>query len=159
MKIKLYISLKFSTNLKTSSKKLVLDNAALEEEFFEDVVLTGIVCPLESYKLVWLLNQYLNFNFTRNHFCEVKVNETFFPVFSYSEEEKQIDHFIYCNRNKTKFMLNEIKNIDFIWLIKGIQFQPGYLKNLQLFLKKIPQVVYTFDINPNTLTHRQHLIL
>jgi hypothetical protein len=145
--------------LKSISKKLILDNAALEEEFFEDVKLTGIVCPLDSYHFIWKINQSFNFNFERNHSYEVNVGDLFFPVYSYIEEEKNIEHYIYSNRNKTHFLLPDMKNIDFVWLIKGIQYQTRYFDLINETMKKLAGIVYIFDINSDKLQQRQHLIL
>ncbi len=145
--------------MKPKIKKQLLDNAALEDEFFEDVKLTGIVCPFESYQFIWKINQVFNFSFERNHSCEVHIGELFFPVYSFIEDNKYIEHYIYSNRNKTHFLLPDMKNIDFVWLIKGIQYQSQYLNLINETLKKITGIVYTFDINSAKLQQRQHLIL
>jgi hypothetical protein len=141
------------------NKKLVLDNAALEEEFFEDVKLIGIVCPIEAYHFIWIINQMTNYNFIRNHSAEVQVNDVFYPVYSFQEDDKFLEHYIFSNRSKTNYLLNDMKNIDFIFMSKGNIFHQEDVKQQNEILKQIHGVVYTFDLDSSRLNQRQHLIL
>jgi hypothetical protein len=52
-----------------------------------------------------------------------------------------------------------MKNIDFVWLIKGIQYQTRYFDLINETMKKLAGIVYIFDINSDKLQQRQHLIL
>lgn len=141
------------------AKKLVLNNQALEEDFFSDVLLQGIVCPLEGYQFAWLISQYLAYPFRRNHDYEVVVKEQGYPVYTYADRAKLIEHYIYTNRQRTHFMLPEIKNVDFLWMSKGNTAWQPELERLPELLKQIPGMVYTFSIQADSLAHRQHLIL
>ena len=122
------------------SKKLILDNSMLEEEFFEDTQLLGIVCPRPSYHFIWQLNQSFNYEFERCHDFEVCVKDVFFEVFRFEEKEKMVEHFIFTNRKKTHYLLEEAKNIDFISIdtenteldvLKGIDLN---VYNVKLFV-------------------------
>ncbi len=140
-------------------KKQILDNSMLEEEFFEDTLLIGIVCPLPSYRFIWNLNLAFNYFFERNHEYEIIVEDIYFEVYSFDEPEKLVEHFIYTNRKKTNFLLQEVKNIDFIWMIKGSYLPDFYAANLPAILKEVNGIDYCFMINPSQLKSKQHLIL
>ena len=140
-------------------KKLILDNSMLEEEFFEDTQLIGIVCPRPSYQFIWQLNQSFNYSFERCHDFEVCVKEIFFEVFRFEEKEKMVEHFIFTNRKKTHYLLEEAKNIDFIWMIKGSYLDAHYAIALPNFLKEIKMIDYCFMLNASQLKSKQHLII
>ncbi|MCC7030669.1 MAG: hypothetical protein IT257_10205, partial [Chitinophagaceae bacterium] len=61
-------------------KNQILDNAYLEDEFFEDVKLLGIVSASEYYRLISFINQRLGLHFSRNHDLEIRLNEITYPV-------------------------------------------------------------------------------
>ncbi|HQW46314.1 MAG: IPExxxVDY family protein [Bacteroidetes bacterium] len=140
-------------------KNQVLDNSDLEDEFFEDVRLIGIVSASEYYQLISYINQRLAFSFVRNHELEIQIQQHFFPVFEYKDEEKLIEHYIFCNRRKTNYMMPDAKNIDFIWLLKGnFQYQEK-IQQLPVFLKKVEGIDFCFDIVSDSLKMRQLLII
>lgn len=140
-------------------KKLVLDNAILEEEFFEDALIIGIVCPLPSYKFIWHINQAFHFDFIRNHEFEIETKDKFFEVYQFIEHDKLIEHIMYTNRKGTDFLLDDVKNVDFIWMIKGGYLQDRYAIQLADLLKNMNIVNYCVSIDSNQLNSRQHLIL
>lgn len=141
------------------AKKQVLDNSMLEHEFFENSALIGIVCPYDPYRFIWYLNQAFNYHFKRNHDYEVQTEKRYFEVFTFSEHDKLVEHTLYTNRKKTDFLLEEAKNIDFIWMIKAGYLQTSYISTLMEILKKMNAIVYCFPIQYENLRSRQLLIL
>jgi hypothetical protein len=141
------------------NKKQVLDNSMLEEEFFEDVILLGIVCALPSYQLIWHINQAFNYQFGRNHEFEIEVKGNFYEVYTYEEHEKMIGHTIYTNRRQTSFLLEEAKNIDFIWMIKGAYLPPEYADFPSGYLNRMKYLTHSFVLNTQQLKSKHLLIL
>ena len=141
------------------TKKQVLNNHLLEEDFFEDTLLIGIVSMAPSYKFVWQLNQYLSYQFVRNHEYEVEVNDTYFEVYQYIEAEKLLEHIVYTNRKKTNFLLDELRNIDYVWMIKGPYLNSELSNQLILILQKLPLIDYCALLQPAQLKSKRHLIL
>ncbi|MBL7767144.1 MAG: IPExxxVDY family protein [Chitinophagaceae bacterium] len=141
------------------TKKLVLDNAALEEEFFEDVMLIGIVSPLEPHQLIWRIQKATGFLFNRNPEHDIEINGLFFPIYQFNEKGKFIEHIIYTNRKKTDFLLPEARNTDFIWMLKGSLQHAGYESMIPSIIQQINRVDHSFIINPAHLKNRQYLIL
>ena len=141
------------------SKKLILDNVALEDEFFEDIQLLGIVCPSEAYQLIWRINEAFNYDFVRNTDYDIHLDEKLFTVFTFQQPERFLEHFIISNRQRTNFLLPEIRNVDFIWMQKGnIVNQPELIKIPNL-LAQLKGIVHIFPIDSSTLSKRQYLIL
>lgn len=140
-------------------KKLVLDNAALEEEFFEDVLLIGIVTPLEPHQLIWRIQKATGFLFKRDPDNDIEANGLFFPIYQLNENDKYIEHVIYTNRKKTDFLLPEARNTDFIWMLKGNLHHAGYETTIPLMLQQLSRIDHCFTINPAHLKNRQYLIL
>ena len=140
-------------------KKMILDTETLEEAFFEDVKLFGIVSPVEPYHLIWNLNHAFNYSFERNHEAEVQFKDIYYSVFYYADEEKLIEHYIFANRNKTNYMIAEAKNIDFIWMMKGNIHSLFFLSQVSSLLESIQNIDYSMEINPEHLKSKQHLIV
>lgn len=141
------------------SQKLILDIAYIDEEFFEDVFLIGIVCAKPSYQFIWNINEKLNFNFCKNHDHEKEINETYFSIFSYEDSSKLIEHFIYENRKQPHYLLSEAKNIDYLWLIKGGHHSRDLMQKILQYLSQINIITHSFEIITETLKNRQILIL
>lgn len=141
------------------SKKLVLDNFSLENEFFEDVRLLGIVCPFEPYQLAWKLVEMLNYQFVRNSNYDIDANEKVYSVFTYERPQIFQEHYLISNRNKSNYLLSDIKNIDFIWMQKGNIFNQPELEKLPSALKRVNGLVHLFEIDSSKLAQRQYLII
>lgn len=141
------------------AKKLILDNAILEEEFFEDIQLLGIVCPSESYQFIWRIQEAFNYSFVRNTDYDIYVDEKTFRVYSYQQPERFLEHFIIGNRQGTNFLLSEIKNVDYIWMLKGNVFNQKEPTLISSHLTQLKDVVHVFPIDSANLSKRQYLIL
>ncbi|MCC7030597.1 MAG: hypothetical protein IT257_09845, partial [Chitinophagaceae bacterium] len=77
----------------------------------------------------------------------------------YKDQEKLIEHYIFCNRRKTNYMMPDAKNIDFIWMLKGnFQYQQS-IAELPAYLKKVEGIDFCFDIRSSALKMRQLLII
>ena len=141
------------------SQKLILNTAFIEEDFFEDVLLIGIVSPKPSHQLIWHLNQSINVDFKLNHSHEKKIKDIYFSVYAYEEASKLREHIIYCNRNQPHYLIPEAKNIDYIWMIKGGHERHDFHSELLKLLPNISIINFVFDINPAILKSRAQLIL
>ena len=139
-------------------KKLILDQAFLEEEFFENSLLLGIVCPLSYYRFIWNLHTLLNFDFRRNHEFEIKLTDMYFPVYQMTEKDKIMEHFIFVNRKKSTFLLPELRNIDFIWMIKGNNDIISYQHDIVNKLKNMTMIDSCFQI-PITQLKSKHILI
>jgi hypothetical protein len=132
--------------------KLKLDQDQLLEDFFESTFLIGIVSSARDYQLCWQINNHMHYNFRVNNSLEINLSKHqrafYFSVFDYEEPTKSVSHYFYNNHCKAEFLLPELKNIDYLWLIKGDFYQQQDVKKLidQLRRVELVQLVSLLDI-------------
>lgn len=132
--------------------KLKLDQDQLLEDFFESTHIVGIVSSARDYQLCWQINRSMHFNFRVNNSLEInlaKNNRAFyFSVFDFEEPTKSAAHYFYNNHCQAEFLLPELKNIDYLWMIKGDYYQRQDIKKLieQLRHVELVQLVSLLDI-------------
>ena len=103
--------------------KLVLDNTAMEDEFFEDTAMVGIGTAQQGYRFCWILNRHFDAEFTRDpdqSLCLRKKDGTkyYFPVYKYTLPNSSHTYLLYKLKNGTESLLPEAKQLDYLWLIQ-----------------------------------------
>lgn len=139
--------------------KMILNNALLEEEFFEEVALTGIVCPMRSHRFIWEVNKGFDISFHREHELQIEINEDIFPVYVFDDHLKQTEHFIFTNRGHQTFLIPEAKNIDFIWMIKSSSFLHEEKEHVLTGLSQLSSIQYIAEMDASSLQSRSYLII
>jgi len=113
-------------------------------------LLLAIVSYEKDYKLVWDINSSLNFDFEKESdykvFNRKRKVETEFPSFVYSNTSQYIDYRLLVNKTSQGILLEELKNIDFLLVIKGDFFE-GYDKIMQTKLQNLESVQSAFIID------------
>jgi hypothetical protein len=103
--------------------KLKLDIDSLNEDFFEDTRLLGIIAPVKNFQLCWQLNNLLGFNFRLNADIEIHLKKRtrsyYFNIYESKEPNSFLSHFLYHNQFDGEYLLPEFKHMDFLWLMKG----------------------------------------
>ncbi len=103
--------------------KLKLNIEELNEDFFSDTHLLGIMVAAKSYRFCWQLNNSLGYNFRLNPDIEIhlqkKGRQYFFPVYQHTVYGTELNHYIYHNQYDGEYLLPEFKHMDFLWLVKG----------------------------------------
>ena len=141
----------------------------------DDYSLIGIHSSEDDYRLAYLINKHLNFEFTRfKHCLDFKDSTAEYPMFEYKDEEKFIDYYLINNKhlqfvsnqnNKVLFggnytvsyLIPEKKKVDFFLKITGCNGD-CFVENLVAQLKKIDQVITSYAIEPSDLKSKEHLI-
>lgn len=139
--------------------KIGLDQKALDKEFFDDLKMLSIICPHEPYHLAWHINRTLPFTFTRTPEQDLLVDNEYYVVYEFKDTNNLIEHYLIACRAKTRFILQDFKNIDFIWMIKGGHLVDKYIKEIPLMMKSIPGVVDCLCIEHEKLSQRQVFLL
>jgi hypothetical protein len=135
-----------------SALRLKLDQDQLIEDFFESTHLVGVVSSARDYQLCWQINRQLYYNFRVNNSLEITLSKHqrafYFTVYEYQEPTKSVSHYFYNNHCKAEFLLPELKNIDYLWLIKGDYYQVQDVKKLIEELRRVElvQLVSLLDI-------------
>ncbi|MBP9213306.1 MAG: IPExxxVDY family protein [Chitinophagaceae bacterium] len=106
-----------------ATQKLKLDVDVLNEDFFDDTRLLGIIAPIKNYQLCWLFNTLLGFNFKLNADLEIHLRKKnrnyFFNIYESKEPNSFLSHFLYHNQFDGEYLLPEFKHMDYLWLMKG----------------------------------------
>ncbi len=145
-----------------SSQKLKIDNEEIAEEFFENVLMLGIVAPIKDYQFSWKLNQLLGLNFRVNNDIEIQLNKKqrayFFSIYEYAVPAISLTHYLYNNQHDGEYLLPEFKHLDFLWLIKGDPITAADLKILIQSIRTLPGVQLVTEMTNEKIKHKQHLI-
>ena len=103
--------------------KLRLNIEELNDDFFEETRLLGIIAPLKNYQFCWQLNNQLGFNFRLNDDIEISLRKNnrnyHFSIYQSQENSCFLTHFLYHNHCDGEYLLPEFKHMDFLWLMKG----------------------------------------
>lgn len=157
-------------------QKLVLD------PFEDDYELIAIHCSLESYRLAFSLNKFVNLRLKRKqsdiHF-QYKESTASFPFFQYKDPFKYTTYSLVKNKFKsqvtepiqaqqglfaepekkyvTKYLLPEVKNVDY--LLK-IETDVSELSSKLLLhnLQQIPQLVTAYMVDYTNFKSKNNLI-
>ncbi|MEI8279361.1 MAG: IPExxxVDY family protein [Bacteroidota bacterium] len=126
------------------SSKWTLDMAAMQEDFFADTALVGIVSSLPIYKLCWMLNHRFDTQFVRDMDLDVCLDENaeqknYFPIYSYCTPLNGSRYLIYKLKNNKESLLPEIKQMDYLWLIQSNASEEEALVISQ-YLRDIPDI-------------------
>lgn len=142
--------------------KLKLDNEMLAEMFFEDVHLLGIMASVKSYQFVWQINRQMGYSFSLNNDLEIerrnKSRSFFFSIYEYQIPQTSVCYYIYHNQNDGEFLLPELKNLDFLWMIKGEDISLNDIQSLQQNIKALPNVLLVNEVSSDKIKNKQHLI-
>lgn len=143
-------------------KTFKLDNTDLEDEFFEDTTLLGIVSPLKDYQLCWQLNQILRFDFRNNNDIEIQLKKKnriyFFTVFEYKESNTALVHYLYNNQFEGEYLLPEFKHLDFLWLMKGDSMPAERLNEIINNIRTLNGVQMFTELTNEKVRNKGHLI-
>ncbi len=139
-----------------NSKKVRLDYS----ENYEFCLL-GISSFEKDYRLIWNINNLLNFQFyrTSNHqvFNRKSETEQGFSSFSYKDEDRFLQYTFIANKSEEVYLIEELRNIDYFLIIRG-ETGDNLLTCLKNDLSGIENVQAVFVIDPSNLKNRARLI-
>ncbi len=143
--------------------KLIIDNAQIAEEYFENALLLGIQCAAEPHKFVWLINKHFAFDFRYQPGSEIEMKKQGrnfkFPVFSFAETHLSVQHLIYTNQFDGEYLLPELKHTDFLWLVRSESSDVDFIQLLATEIKKVSQVQLVTLLSNDKIKNKQHLVL
>ena len=110
----------------------------------------GISCHLKDYRLMYFLNQQLNFGFRKIedfNFIDLKSDMVCrHSIFSYDYEENKVSFYVVANRSKGGYVLPEQKQLDYLLIIQGV-IDEEKTQSLVKHIKEIPSVLAVFQLN------------
>lgn len=126
-----------------------------------DFLVIAIVSFEKDYKLVWDINNSLAFDFARTDdylaYHKKRKLDQEFSSFIFSDEKEYIDYRIITNKSDQGYLLEELKNIDYIVLIKG-DFEESYDRKFLSKLQNLKSVQSAFLLDLNKLKAKERLI-
>ncbi len=142
--------------------KLRLDQDSLNEDFFDNTHLLGIIAPIKNYFFCWQLNNELGIKFRLNNEVEIhlrkKKRDYYFNIYEWSEIETSVTHYLYHNQFDGEYLLPEFRNMDFLWLMKGDMVAKEKLKQIIGGIKNIPSVQLVAELTTEKIVNKGNMI-
>jgi hypothetical protein len=138
-----------------------LNKKFLKFEIDLDFVLIAVTTSLKDYRICYLVNKCLNFNFIKGNDLEVDLqpgaNPSYFSLYSYNWEASETDFFFIGNKGTEGYLIPEMKKADFFLMIKNY-IDDKDLESIISGLNKIPEVVAAVKIDPKKIKSRENLL-
>ena len=142
-------------------QKLVLDNSALTEAFFDGTRLLGIMAPIKDYQFCWHLNNSIGLDFRINE-IEImlirKKRNYYFSVYEYKEPTGSLEHYIYKNQFDGEYLLPEFKHLDFLWLMKSDEVSNETMQQTIQTIRSIKAVQLVTELNTEQIKNKENLV-
>ncbi|GAA4334501.1 hypothetical protein GCM10023149_41910 [Mucilaginibacter gynuensis] len=145
----------------TAVKIVILNRKFLKFEIDLDFVLIAVTTSLKDYRICYLINKHLNFNFVKKTDLEVDINQAaqpvFFSIYEHHWEATETDFFFIANKGSDGYLIPEMRKIDYFLMIKNY-IDDDELDTLVFSLNKIPEIVAAVKIDPKKLKSRENLL-
>jgi len=140
---------------------MILNRKFLKFEIDFDFVLIAVTSSLKDYRVCFLINRYLNFNFVKNDDLEVDIypgaEPVLFSLYRYSWETTETDFFFIGNKGSDGYLVPEIKSADYFLMIRNY-IDDNELDTIVSSLNKIPEIVAAVKIDPKKIKSRENLL-
>jgi hypothetical protein len=145
----------------TATKVMILNRKFLKFEIDLDFVLIAVTTSLKDYRICYLINKSLNFNFTKIPDLTVEIqpgtNPVLFSRYYYNWEATETDFYFMANKGSDGYLIPEMKKADFFLLIKNY-IDENDLDTIVTALNKIAEVVAAVKIDPKKIKSRENLL-
>lgn len=142
-------------------KVMILNRKNLKFEIDFDFILIAVTTSLKDYRICYLINKCLNFNFVRADDLELdnmlKGEPALFSFFNYSWETTETDFYFIGNKGSEGYLVPEMREADYFMLIKNY-IDESDLETIISALNKIPEVVAAVKIEPKKIKSRENLL-
>lgn len=127
------------------SKKIYLDVRSEPAVF----TLLGISCHVKDYRISFLLNKHLGYDFQKMEDLKItlasKKDPAEFSLYYYHDEDYFNKYYLLANRSQDLVMAPEIKQVDFLLLIEG-EFRKAQKDLLIKSIREIPNVLTAYEV-------------
>ena len=143
--------------------KWTLNTADMQEDFFADAALIGIVSPVPAYQFCWLLNQHFDMDFVRDaeHDICVQTNKDqqhYFAVYQYAAPLNGPKYILYKLKSDKQSLLPEAKGLDYLGMVQST-CPDNHAEQITDLLKTMPQVQLAHMIAPSHLKNLNNLLV
>lgn len=143
--------------------KFKLDVDTINEDYFADTHLLGIVAPIKNYQMVWRINKQTGFSFKLNTDAEIvlqkKQRKYHFSIYVAKEKNTSLQHFLYHNYCDGEYLLPEFKHINFLWLLKNDIVHAEYIQWIKESIKKVVPVQLVVELTNEQIINKGNMII
>ena len=139
---------------------MILNKKILKFEIDLDFVLIAVTTSLKDYRICFLINKYLHFNFIKTADHEIELSNTgtvYFSMYSDHWEASGTDFYFMSNKGTEGYLVPEMNKTDYFLMIKNY-IDDESLDNLLSGLNKIPEIVAAVKIDPKKVKSRENLL-
>jgi hypothetical protein len=145
----------------TGAKVMILNRKFLKFEIDLDFVLIAVTTSLKDYRICYLINKFLHFNFVKIPDLSVDIYQgagpVLFSLYHFNWEATETDFYFIANKGSDGYLVPEMKKADYFLLIKNY-IDENDLDNLVSALNKIPEIVAAVKIDPKKIKSRENLL-
>jgi len=138
-----------------------LNKKVLKFEIDLDFVLIAITSSLKDYRLCYLINRELGFNFIKidDLYLDPTHGEkpSYFSLYKYSWESSETDFYFISNKGSEGYLIPEMNKTDFLLMIKNYMDEDDLEKAL-IGLNRIQEIVAAVKVNPKKIKSRENLL-
>lgn len=140
---------------------MILNRKFLKFEIDLDFVLIAVTTSLKDYRICYLINKSLNFNFTKLNDLAVDLVRdnppVLFSLYHYSWETTETDFYFIANKGSEAYLVPEMKKADYFLMIRNY-IDENDLDGVVSALNKIPEIVAAVKIDPKKIKSRENLL-
>jgi hypothetical protein len=140
---------------------MILNRKFLKFEIDLDFVLIAVTTSLKDYRICYLINKFLSFNFVKIPDLSVDINEinqpALFSIYHYNWEASETDFYFIANKGSEGYLIPEMRKADYFFMIKNY-IDENELDNIISVLNKIPEIVAAVKIDPKKIKSRENLL-
>jgi len=104
----------------------------------------AVACHDADYRLSWAINNKLSFKLNRiEDFVMQRSENMQFPLYSYTDDNSEINYKLVSNRTENGFLISSLRNIDYFMIVSG-EIQNYNSEQLIKDLRKTPLVLTAF---------------
>lgn len=136
----------------------------MQEEFFSDTAMIGIVSALPAYRFCWMLNQKFDMDFVRDVESDICVRHNkkeeahYYSLYKYCAPLNGNKYLIYKLKSDKESLLPEVRQLDYLWMIQS-NAPEADAANITNYLRDIPDVQLAQILMPEKLKNLNHLIV
>ena len=139
----------------------VLNKKVLKFEIDLDFVLIAITSSLKDYRLCYMINKGLGFNFIRGEDLHLDPlhgsSPAYFSFFEYGWESSETEFYLISNKGSEGYLIPEMNKTDYLFMIKNYIDETD-LDDIVLRLNKIPEIVAAVKVDPKKIKSRENLL-
>lgn len=132
-----------------------MSKTRLQFEYDYGFCLIGIVCHEKDYRLCWTLNNLFDIKLAKveDHVTEHSQHS----MFSYIQEHLFRDYHLIANRGKDGLLIEEHKQMDYFFIIKGT-LEEEEIKQLLDLIKNAELIGGAYGIEAQSLKSKHNLV-